>query len=309
MTASAPASLTVVGYHFVHPAQNGVVRGLKHLELAAFVQQLGYIRRHYTPIRADDLVRALDEDAPLPTRPILLTFDDGYRCHYRDVLPALEAAAMPAVFFPVASAALERRVLDVNKIQCILAATSDVSELVQVIESRVDAAAIAELRARWWKRSRWDAEAVVYVKRLLQHALPEHIRLPLVDGLFTARVSTDERSFADELYMTVDELRELGQRGVAVGAHGDRHVRLPTLDEDDQGREIDGALRVFDAVGTPRRRFLYCYANGEHDSRSVALLRARDCAAAFTTRPDLATLIGSERWSLPRFDTNDIPTR
>ena len=310
MTASAAAPLlTVVTYHFVHPAERSVMPGLKHLELGAFVRQLSHIRQHYTPIGAAELIRALDEGASLPPQPVLLTFDDGYRCHYRDALPALEAAGMPAVFFPVASSALERRVLDVNKIQCVIAATPDISDLVQAIESEVDSATIAELRGRWWKRSRWDPEPVVYVKRLLQHALPEQVRLPLVDGLFAALVSSDERSFADELYMSVDELRELGGRGVTVGAHGDRHLRLPTLDTEAQAREIDGALRILDAVGVSRRRFVYSYANGEHDDRSVALLLARDCAAAFTTGPDIATLNESERFALPRFDTNDLPAR
>ena len=63
--------------------------------------------------------------------------------------------------------------------------------------------------------------------------------------------------------------------GMTIGAHGDRHLRLPTLSRDDQALEIDGALRVLDAVDASRQQFAYSYANGEHDHTSVELLRAR----------------------------------
>jgi peptidoglycan/xylan/chitin deacetylase (PgdA/CDA1 family) len=127
-----------------------------------------------------------------------------------------------------------------------------------------------------------------------------------VDDLFRTRVSRDEATFAAELYMTVDELGDAMTRGVAVGAHGDRHLRLPSLRDAEQAKEIDGALRVLDAVAVPRRRFLYSYANGEHDDRSAARLDANGCAAAFTTRPEIARLVASERLRLPRLDTNDL---
>ena len=121
-------------------------------------------------------------------------------------------------------------------------------------------------------------------------------------------MSIDERRLADDLYMDVDDLHAMKAAGMTIGAHGDRHVRLPTLPEDGQAREIDGALRVLDAVGAPREAFVYCYANGEHDETSVDLLRARGCRAAFTTRPDLARLAAGEMLTLPRLDANDFPS-
>ena len=194
--------------------------------------------------------------------------------------------------FPAASALIDRRVLNVNKLQYILAA-SDVSRLVERIEAAIDAERPAlprpdEYRRQWWKASRWDPPEVVYVKRLLQDALPESVRRPLVDELFRSLVSGDERAFADELYMAVDDARAMRAGGMTIGAHGDRHVRLPTLSRDEQAVEIDGALRVLDAVGSPRENFVYCYANGAYNEDSLELLRARGCSLAVTTRPDLA---------------------
>jgi peptidoglycan/xylan/chitin deacetylase (PgdA/CDA1 family) len=316
LSRHAQTVATIVTYHFVQPALAGPLAGLKRLDLAAFREQVTYIRRHYTPVSVFDLVRAAGDASALPPRPIVLSFDDGYRGHFHHVLPLLDSLSIPAVFFPVASPLLDRRVLDVNKIQCVLAAADDVGRLVAAIETAIERhrheaglPAPAEYREKWWKPSRWDPPAVVYVKRLLQHALPEPIRRPLLDGLFRELVSDDEAAFADEFYMSVGEARGLRAAGMTVGAHGDRHLRLPTLSREDQASEIDGALRVLDAVGVPRQRFVYCYANGEYDNDSLDLLRARGCSVAFTTRPDLARIAADDMLTLPRIDANDLPVR
>jgi peptidoglycan/xylan/chitin deacetylase (PgdA/CDA1 family) len=315
LTGPRPAVATIVMYHFVQPESDGPVLGLKRLDLSAFREQVAYIRRHYTPVSVFELVRSAQDATPLPPKPIVLTFDDGYRGHYRHVFPVLDALSMPAVFFPVASALLDRRVLDVNKIQCLLAVTGDVGRLVGAIETAIEAGrhdsgvlAPSEYRAKWWKPTRWDPPPVVYVKRLLQHALPEPIRRPLLDGLFRELVSDDEGAFADELYMSVSEARELCGAGMTVGAHGDRHVRLTTLSREEQAREINGALRVLDALELPRHGFAYCYANGEYDENSVALLRDCGCSLAFTTQPELARIAADNMLTLPRIDANDLST-
>jgi len=306
---------TIVMYHRVQPPRTGPLARLNALDVTAFREQLAYIRHHYTPVSFVDLLSAADGASPLPPRPIVLTFDDGYRDHHRYVLPLLDTFSIPAVFFPVSSSMLDRQLLDVNKIQYILAVSDEVA-VVDAIDAAIDderrertSPSPAEYRALWWKPSRWDPAPVAYAKRLLQHALPESVRRPLIDTLFRDLVSGDEAAFADDLYMTAAEARELRAAGMTVGAHGDRHLRLPTLSKENQAREIDGALRVLDAVGAARQRFAYSYANGEHDDDTVDLLRTRGCGAAFTTRPDLARVAGDDMLTLPRIDANDLPTQ
>jgi len=312
MTGRDRPLATIVMYHVVRSRAGGLAARLKGLDESAFREQLSYVRAHYTPVGLFDLVAAADGSHALPPRPIVLSFDDGYAGHYDIVFPILADAGVPAVFFPVASALIDRSVLDVNKIQCILSAAS-VEALVQRVEAAIDGEPHlpppAEYRAQWWKGSRWDPAEVVYVKRLLQHALPHSVRRPLVDELFRTLVSSDEQGVAAELYMDAGQLNELHRAGMTIGAHGDRHLRLPALSRDEQALEIDGALRVLDVVGLPRRGFAYCYANGEHNVDSIELLRARECRIALTTRPDLARIALKELLTLPRIDTNDLPVR
>jgi peptidoglycan/xylan/chitin deacetylase (PgdA/CDA1 family) len=308
-----PLVVTIVMYHVVRP-NAGIAAGLKGLDADAFRGQLDYIRARYTPIDLLDVAAAAGGGRPLPPRPVVLTFDDGYAGHRDVAFPLLRQTGTPATFFPVASSMLDGRLLDVNKIQLILASGASLDAIVGTIDRAVldlaaSESALDEYRARWWAPSRWDPPEVVYVKRSLQDALPEDARRAIVDRLFERFVSADARAIAAELYMSPDAVRELREGGMTIGAHGDRHVRLSTLSRSAQAAEIDGALRVLDAVDADRRAFSYCYANGDYNDDSVAVLRARGCRAAVTTRPALAHVSAGELLTLPRLDTNDLPTR
>jgi peptidoglycan/xylan/chitin deacetylase (PgdA/CDA1 family) len=64
-----------------------------------FEQHLQLIKtKGLTPISLDQLVVHLQTGLPLPEKPILLTFDDGYGGHYEHVYPLLKKYGYPAVF-------------------------------------------------------------------------------------------------------------------------------------------------------------------------------------------------------------------
>jgi peptidoglycan/xylan/chitin deacetylase (PgdA/CDA1 family) len=306
---------TIVMYHYVRRVAGSRFARLPALDLDAFRGQLDFIRRHYTPVSILDIVLATRGHVELPPRAIALTFDDGYSEHWQDVFPLLHRLKIPAAFFPVASSLIDRRVLDVNKIQFVLAAADAPATLVQSIDEAVerssgrsDVKPLAEYRADGWKPVRFDSHAASYVKYMLQGALPEDLRIAVLDELFAKLVSADERAFADELYMGIDQAREMYHAGMTIGAHADRHLTLTSLSRDDQAREIDGALRVLDAVGASRSEFVFSYAKGAHNADSVSLLRERGCLLAVTNVPDIATVALETLLSLPRLDANHLPT-
>ncbi len=69
------------------------------------------VRECCDPITLDDWRPAAAGRAPLPPRPVLITFDDGYRSVARIGAPILAAHQLPAVVFVCSDPILRRRLL------------------------------------------------------------------------------------------------------------------------------------------------------------------------------------------------------
>ncbi|WP_223226415.1 polysaccharide deacetylase family protein [Sporomusa sp. GT1] len=67
-----------------------------------FKEQLDYLQKEgYITITLNDLYRHYVQQAPLPLRPVVLTFDDGYDDNYAIALPLLRDRNMKAAVFPI----------------------------------------------------------------------------------------------------------------------------------------------------------------------------------------------------------------
>lgn len=66
-----------------------------------FEQQLDHVLEHYHPIALDHVLDAA-KGRPLPSSPILLTFDDGHTSWIENVAPAMQRRNIPGVVFVVA---------------------------------------------------------------------------------------------------------------------------------------------------------------------------------------------------------------
>jgi len=309
-------SVTIVMYHYVRDLERSRYPRIKGLSIDRFRNQLGYIQANYVPISAEDLLEAVNfPHRKLPENAILLTFDDGYSDHFENVLPLLKEKGIKACFFPMAQAILEHRVLDVNKIQFILAAAPNVSKLLDEVFD-----ALAEFRSEYSLKSReaylmsitekhrYDPREVTIFKRLLQRELPEPVRAKLVQRLFAEHVSSDEAAFSDELYMSLEQLGMLHSEGMHIGSHGYRHVWLNHLSPECQEVEVDRSLEFLRQAGIPLRDWTICYPYGGVDESLIEILRTRRCSLGFTVEPRIADLEREDRLTLPRIDTNDLPS-
>jgi len=283
-------------YHYVRDGARVHARAIAELDA-----QLDHVAANYTVVDLETVrSREWPDDA------CLLTFDDGLVEHLEVVAPALARRGMTAVFCPSGAPVLERRVLDVQKSQFVLAASPDHDALARRIFELYPEGDEAELRGRWALPHRFDPPETVFVKRLPQDGLPEEPRRRILDALFAELVSDDERAFADRLYLDLDGVRELARLGMDLAGHGWEHRRLALLDEEGQRAEIDGSLRLLREVGASTENWAMCFAYGSRDETSLRLLREGGCAVGFTTEPRVATA-DDDLLQLPRLDTNDLP--
>ena len=307
--------VTIVMYHFVRDLRHSKYPEIKGLSIDEFRGQIKYVRRHYSPIGVQDLLPALGSpDEPLPPRALLLTFDDGYRDHFDNVLPILAENGLTGCFFPPAKAVSEHEVLDVNKIHFILAAAPDKTRVLTSLFTLID-----EARREFPLRDRddycrqlahpdrFDTAEVILIKRLLQRDLPEVLRKRITDELFRQYVTQDEGAFSQELYMDISDLRAMQEAGMWIGSHGYDHYWLDSLDEMRQEREIDLSLEFLRVVGSDLGNWVIGYPYGAYDDSLLGVLGRKGCHAAFTTEVRIADLDRDDPLTLPRLDTNDLP--
>lgn len=307
------STATIVMYHYVRELPMTRYPRIKGLLASAFVEQVEYMRRFYRFVTVAECIDAAHHGAPLPPNAALLTFDDGYAEHFQTVFPWLEERKIQGCFFPSAKAVAEHRVLDVNKIHYVLAAgdqgdvLSDVYDALDELRPVYGLSSTEEYFARLARANRFDSKEIIFIKRLLQHALPAHVRQRITDRLFRRYVTQDETAFACELYVSVDQLRCMSRHGMYVGSHGYEHCWMNTITPEHQAREIDLSLAFLRQVGAPTTSWVMCYPHGAYDESLLRQLEARGCRLGLTVKPELAIVDKRNALELSRLDTNDLP--
>ena len=90
----------ILMYHRIVPDGTPLESSAIDLPLSLFHRQLRMLERWgFTSITFEDYRLALDEGIELPRRPVIITFDDGYRETYDLAFPVLKEFGMRAVVF------------------------------------------------------------------------------------------------------------------------------------------------------------------------------------------------------------------
>jgi peptidoglycan/xylan/chitin deacetylase (PgdA/CDA1 family) len=305
-------SVTIVMYHYVRPIEKSKYPRIKGLEIAGFSRQLDFLYSNFNFVTAEEVICAALMGSSLPEKSCLLTFDDGYADHYYYVLPELLKRKIQGSFFPPVQPVTERTMLDVNSIHFILATSSDTSILVKDIYNACREIGISDEEIKFYRdtyaiASRFDSKEVIYVKRMLQHALPETARNSITSFLFEKHVKVKQSEFADSLYMSEKEVRDLVNSGMYVGSHGLKHLWLNKETPISQKNEIEQSLNFLKIVGARTRDWIMCYPYGAYNGDTLNILMGLNCAVGITTQVSKADLSFHHRLQLPRFDTNDFP--
>lgn len=310
------SELTIVMYHYVRELERTRYPAIKGRRASEFRYQVEHFRRHLHPVTMAEIVHCVRTGDPLPPKAVLLTFDDGYLDHYNTCFPMLFDAGIQGAFFPPVTPVQDGVLLDVNRIHFLLA-VADPSVLGREIDDAIfanrtekDIQTPAEYRAVWAKPGRFDNEETIYVKRMLQVALPEMLRNAIAKDLFARYVSLDERAFASELYCTTDQLKVMQASGMYIGSHGATHYWLNAVDETTQGNEIECSLAFLRGIGSPVDDYwVMCYPYGSWDQSLLSILRRYQCTLGLTTEMAQARIGFHDPLLLPRLDTNDFPVR
>ena len=306
------SDLTIVMYHYVRPITNSQFPGIKGLEIEGFKRQLDFLEENYHIVSSEEVIDVVVNKKTLPSKACWLTFDDGYKDHFKFVLPELLSREITGAFFPPRVAIQDNKMLDVNSIHHILSSTNDINLLVadfndQCIQFGISRDQINTYFKEYGVADRFDDAKIIFVKRMLQHVLPEKIRNAITSNLFEKIVGIQQTEFSKKLYMNVEEVREMIRQGMYVGSHGSMHYWLERISYENQKKDISASLEFLEDIGASTKNWIMCYPNGSYNNDTISLLKELNASIGLTTKVHTANLLSDNPLTLPRLDTNDFP--
>jgi peptidoglycan/xylan/chitin deacetylase (PgdA/CDA1 family) len=241
---------------------------------AAFAAQMDFIRPRFNVVAVSDVLAWLRGQQPLPSNPLLITFDDGYRDNLDYALPILQERNLPAVIFLATDY------------------TGEISPFYwDLLAYCFHHTPQTEVDLPLAGRQRWGDEksrAVVMANWLyILKKLPDDEKRLIIKQLpQTLAVSIPADAFAG-LHLTWDQVRTLVAAGVDMGAHTESHPILTRISLDQARREVTGSKKRIEAeINRPVTTF--AYPNGlaaDFNPALQRLLQQTGFEAAFTLLP------------------------
>ena len=306
-------NLSIIMYHYVRPIADSSYPNIKGLEVDGFKRQLDYFQENNSIVSAEDVIDASYKSKKLPTNPVWLTFDDGYKEHIDYVLPELKKRGLQGSFFPPVKPIIKGSLLDVNAIHFILDVVTDEKMLISSLKEECLNHGISKkkynnLMDSMNKKYRYDSKSVTFFKRLLQRDLPLEIRNSILSKLFKKFTKiTSENDCCKELYMSEADIKNLIAEGMYVGSHSYSHCWLNSIDYNSQLKEINLSIEFLEKLGVPTKNWIMNYPYGAYNKDTLKILKELNCAIGITTKPGKVTLGKSDPLQYSRFDTNDYP--
>ncbi len=282
--------LTALAYHrIIDPAESGLEfdPGVVSATPEMFERQMRYVAKHFSVIALPDLHEHVTTGRPLPERPALITFDDGYRDNYDAAFPVLRSMGLPAVIFLITGAIGTDRVMWWDELSYLLARTG------------LPRAELPLVGARELDGERARAAARTVLLRRLKEVPDEQRGAAMTELRDALDVAPPHPS--PPLFMGWDEVEDLVAHGVECQPHTVDHPLMIRVDSERARSEVAcSAAEVAERTGHPARAF--AYPNGDYDASTLDALRAAGISMAFTMRlgPCGAPAVRSAPLEIPR---------
>ncbi|HXR17859.1 MAG TPA: polysaccharide deacetylase family protein [Terriglobales bacterium] len=296
---SGPAVLT---YHGVLPAGYDIIdSGLDGNLVSAqlFREQLQFLKDHHNIISPEEFRLWCEDGKELPPRSVLLTCDDGLRNVLFDMLAILQEFEMKCLFF-VTGASLTHTPTMLwyeELFLMFLAAPESFSLELPEIGLRTDF-------RRHEQHSQWWASVTTLSRYDMNHrrTLVERIRMQLgLSERWDAEYRDDPVLSRRFLVMNMQELHQLTEAGMCIGAHTISHPMLSQSAPEVAWREISESKHDLDQV-LGRETWALAYPFGDSSSvtsREIQMAEQAGFQCAFVNvSRDLGTQ--TPRFALPR---------
>lgn len=284
----------------------------RYLHIDDFAKQIEYLGNEYGFISKEEFKQSFSSTEP--TKGVVLTFDDGFKDHYRNVLPKLLERGLWGIFYIPTSPFISKTLIDVHRIHLLLGKQggSAIAETLRktITEDMLSHEHVEEFRTETYSRQN-NSATVTYVKRLLNYFIDYEFRQGVIDELMSFYFP-NEKELVEDFYMTEFELAEMHHSGMVLGSHTVNHPVMSKLTIKEQENEIISSFRLIESITGNQTFKTFCYPYGGFHTFTVdteILLQENGCLFSFNVeaRDISQNDLKSRRQALPRFDCNAFP--
>lgn len=168
--------MKAIMYHYVRP-DNKELPYFRHLHIDDFVAQIEYFGNEYGFVSKADFKSSLASG--IPSKGIVLTFDDGFKDHFRFVLPELLKRNLWGIFYIPTAPLGDGSIIDVHRIHLLIGKYGG-AVIADALQSIIDGDMlshehVAEFHTETYTRQDNDA-STNYVKRCLNYYIDYRFR-------------------------------------------------------------------------------------------------------------------------------------
>lgn len=298
-------------YHYVQK-DNLFLPSFNHLHVDDFIKQLQYFASNFGFVSQEDFLICLERGTPLPG--VVLTFDDGLKCHYSEVFPILKNLGIWGIFYVPTGVYQKKKLLDVHRIHLLLGLGKS-EEILDYLKNSIKPEYLTDINRKEFTEKTYQIqqndEATFLIKRILNYYISYEFRESVLDEMCDVFVPKKLTTFS-EFYVNENELVEMEKEGMIIGSHTVNHPVLSKLDDDIQRNEIVHSFEDLIRMGLsiPLKTFCYPYG-GFHSFTSATeqILNEENCLFSFNveSRDIYKHDLQYRKQALPRYDCNEFP--
>lgn len=277
--------LSILTFHRVHPLSDTIFPD--EPDAAYFDRLMNFVARSFNVMTLGNAASRLAQ-GNLPSRALVITFDDGYADNADVALPILQRHGLTATFFVSTGFLDGGRMWNDSVIECVRACRQPEIDLEPFGLGRCPLADAKERR------------------NAIAQLLPSIKYLSLVErekAIGTLQRVCGVTDLPTSLMMSTKQVQEMHRAGMEIGAHTVHHPILTTLSASEAEFEIsEGRNKLQSIIDAPVD--IFAYPNGkpgrDYDDTHVLLLKKLGFRCAVSTASGVGRP-GDDLYQLPRF--------
>ncbi len=240
---------TILRYHSVNDdpgwAGDYVQRSLV-VSTDVFDRQVAYLVERHRVVGVPELADAIASGRRVDPRTVAITFDDGYEDNYRCAFPILRKHGATATFYVTTGAISDESILWTVALRHAIRRTES-----QGLKCGTFGACSIDLST-----PRAKEKAIAFITAVVKRS-GEREALEIVNEVREA-CGNSRDTYDSRIMMNPDEIREMHEGGMTIGAHSVTHYNLPSVSTDALVGEVGESKRALEELlGCEVEHFAY----------------------------------------------------